>query len=481
DKQVEFARTIHAAGTDLLNLISDILDLSKIESGTVSVEADSIVVSKLLDEVARPFRHEAETRRLAFETRIDTHASRAIVTDSKRLQQILKNLLSNAFKFTEQGGVRLNIATASAGWSADHPTLKSAASVIAFEVSDTGIGIPAEKQRLIFEAFQQADASTSRRFGGTGLGLAISRELANLLGGEIKLRSTPGKGSSFTLYLPQTYIGPAVGAGAPANIGALDATVEEPALEAPTALAVDRAAVVESPDDSDILTSGDAVLLVVEDDPYYRQVLMDLARDRGFKAIVASTGHEALELARRYHPSAISLDVYLPDMLGWTVLSQLKQDPSTRHIPVQIVTMDENRQHGLSRGAFAFMTKPVSADQLDSALSRIKEFAANTQRRLLVVEDNPAERLSVSTLLSHDDIAIDTVSRGDEALAALAANTYDCVVLDLSLPDMTGFEVLERIRDDNTLHNLPVVVFTGKALTLEEDQRLQILARSVVV
>jgi len=485
-KQVEFARTIHAAGSDLLNLISDILDLSKIESGTVSVEAESVVVSKLLDMVARPFRHEAETRRLTFETQIDAHVSRAMVTDTKRVQQILKNLLSNAFKFTEQGGVRLDISTASAGWSVDHPILNGAPSVIAFEVSDTGIGIPADKQRLIFEAFQQADASTSRRFGGTGLGLAISRELANLLGGEIQLRSAPGKGSSFTLYLPQTYIGPTMTISAPAPTQrAAHSASHEAAAEAPTLLATPafrgEHPVAVSPDDSDILTSGDAVLLVVEDDPYYRQVMMDLARDRGFKVIVATTGHGALEQARRYHPSAISLDVFLPDMLGWTVLSQLKQDSVTRHIPVQIVTVDENRQHGLSRGAFAFMTKPITSDQLESALTRIKDFAASTQRRLLVVEDNPAEQLSVSALLGHDDIQIDTASRGDEALAALAARPYDCVVLDLSLPDMTGFEVLERIRDDDSLRNLPVVVFTGKALTLEEDQRLQILARSVVV
>jgi CheY-like chemotaxis protein/signal transduction histidine kinase len=487
-KQVEFARTIHAAGSDLLNLISDILDLSKIESGTVSVEAESVVVSKLVDMVARPFRHEAETRRLTFETQLDPYVSRAMVTDTKRVQQILKNLLSNAFKFTEQGGVRLSIATASTGWSADHPILKGAASVIAFEVSDTGIGIPMDKQRLIFEAFQQADASTSRRFGGTGLGLAISRELANLLGGEIQLRSAPSKGSSFILYLPQTYIGPAVAVSAPtpAQRVVQSATQQEAPenvatlLDSPVAMSADHPIEV-SLDDSEILTSGDAVLLVVEDDPYYRQVMMDLARDRGFKVIVATTGHDALEQARRYHPSAISLDVFLPDMLGWTVLSQLKQDSATRHIPVQIVTMDENRQHGLSRGAFAFMTKPVSSDQLESALTRIKDFAAKTHRRLLVVEDNPAEQLSVSALLGHDDIEIDTASRGDEALAALAARPYDCVVLDLSLPDMTGFEVLERIRDDDSLHNLPVVVFTGKALTLEEDQRLQILARSVVV
>ena len=212
-KQVEFARTIHGAGTDLLNLISDILDLSKIESGTVTVDAEEIVFTNLLDMVARPFRHEAENRRLTFDVHMDPHLSRSLVTDSKRVQQVLKNLLSNAFKFTEQGGVRLSVSAAVGGWSDDHPILKGAASVVAFEVSDTGIGIPFEKQRIIFEAFQQADAGTSRKYGGTGLGLAISRELASLLGGEIQLRSTPGSGSTFTLYLPQTYVGPSVSSG----------------------------------------------------------------------------------------------------------------------------------------------------------------------------------------------------------------------------------------------------------------------------
>ena len=495
-RQVEFARTIHAAGTDLLNLISDILDLSKIESGTVSVEAEDVIITKVLDMVARPFRHEAENRRLSFETHVDPHLSRNIITDSKRLQQILKNLLSNAFKFTEQGGVRLSISSVDGGWSTEHPILKRAASVVAFEVSDTGIGIPAEKQRLIFEAFQQADASTSRRFGGTGLGLAISRELASLLGGEIQLRSAPGVGSTFTLYLPQTYIGPAVSgvapvvsSVAPTDLGVSGAGATEHGLAISPAHGSHHqhhqhehaASEFTIQDDRDTLTAGDSLLLVAEDDPYYAQVLMDLARDRGFKVLATSRGQEALTLARKYRPSAISLDVFLPDMLGWTVLSQLKQDPSTRHIPVQIVTLDEDGRHGLARGAFAFMTKPVSSDQMGSALTRIKDYASATTKRLLVVEDNAAEQLSISALLSHDDIEITTVSRGDEALTELHQRDFDCVVLDLRLPDMTGFDVLERIRDDDAVRNVPVVVFTGKALTLEEDQRLHTLARSVVV
>ncbi|HEY3706832.1 MAG TPA: HAMP domain-containing protein [Terracidiphilus sp.] len=478
-KQVEFARTIHAAGTDLLNLISDILDLSKIESGTVSVEAEEIFFGSLLETVARPFRHEAENRRLSFEISADAGLGRSLVTDSKRLQQVLKNLLSNAFKFTEQGSVKLKISPVTGGWSQDHPLLSGAGSVIAFEVSDTGIGIPPEKQRIIFEAFQQADAGTSRKYGGTGLGLAISRELASLLGGEIQLKSTPGAGSTFTLYLPQTYVGPA----APAIIKAQERPGLPVQQQVPVFLtnvaAVETEARIE--DDRHNIEEGEAVLLIVEDDPHYARVLCDLSRDKGFKVLCAMTGAEALSLAREFSPTAISLDVFLPDMLGWTILNHLKQDARTRHIPVQMLTLDEDRHHGLSRGAFSFVTKPTSTEELDSALTRIWDYSQPRRKRLLVVEDNPAEQLSIRELLGHKDIDIDVADTGQSALDRLASGNYDCAVLDLRLPDMTGFEVLEKMRDSAGLKDLPVVVFTGRDLTAEEDSQLHTLARSVVV
>ncbi|MBB2673744.1 UNVERIFIED_ORG: hypothetical protein GGE44_003313 [Rhizobium esperanzae] len=474
-KQVEFAKTIHGAGTDLLNLISDILDLSKIESGTVSVDAEEIFVNNLLEVMARPFRHEAETRNLSFEVEVGAEVTKSIITDSKRLQQILKNLLSNAFKFTAQGGVTLRVASATSGWSSDHPSLRHAPSVIAFEVVDTGIGIPPEKQRIIFEAFQQADASTSRKYGGTGLGLAISRELANLLGGEIQLRSTPGVGSIFVLYLPLTY----VGAGAVAPRPVPPANVVEFAEAAASRRAEKPAEHVA--DDRHRIEAGDSVLLVVEDDAHYARVLVDLARDNGFKVLVAMRGSDALTLAQDYKPSAISLDIFLPDMLGWTVLSQLKQNPQTRHIPVQIISLDEDRQHGLTRGAFAFMSKPTTPEGLGKALSRLKAYAEPRRKQLLLVEDDEAERLSVTALLGHDDIDITSVGSGSEALAALRRNSADCVVLDLSLPDMSGFDVLEQIRDDVEIGEVPVVVFTGRELSAEEDATLHSMARSVVV
>jgi HAMP domain-containing protein/CheY-like chemotaxis protein/signal transduction histidine kinase len=477
-KQVEFARTIHGAGTDLLNLISDILDLSKIESGTVSIEAEEIFFGALLETVARPFRHEAENRKLSFDVAGDPMLGRSLVTDSKRLQQVLKNLLSNAFKFTEQGSVTLRISPVVKGWSSDHPILSGAGSVIAFEVTDTGIGIAPEKQRIIFEAFQQADAGTSRKYGGTGLGLAISRELANLLGGEIQLRSVPGQGSTFTLYLPQTYVGPATSAVIRPEKTGVQQQPQTPVFLATTAVAEQESRIE---DDRRHIAEGDAVLLVVEDDPHYARVLCDLSRDKGFKVLSAMTGAEALALAREYRPTAISLDVFLPDMLGWTILNHLKQDARTRHIPVQMLTLDEDRHHGLARGAFSFVTKPTSTEDLDVALTRIWDYSKPRRKRLLVVEDNPAEQMSIRELLDHKDIDIDTVATGKAALDALGSGEYDCAVLDLRLPDMSGFEVLEKMRDTPTLQDVPVVVFTGRDLTAEEDSQLHTLARSVVV
>jgi HAMP domain-containing protein/CheY-like chemotaxis protein/signal transduction histidine kinase len=476
NKQVEFARTIHGAGTDLLNLISDILDLSKIESGTVSVDAEEVYFNNLLEMIGRPFRHEAENRKLQFEVAISADLDRSIITDSKRLQQVLKNLLSNAFKFTADGGVKLTVARAASGWNADHPVLQHAPAVVSFQVSDTGIGIPPEKQRIIFEAFQQADAGTSRKYGGTGLGLAISRELANLLGGEIHLRSVPGTGSTFTLYLPLTYLG-----GASSKAPAATDKAAAPAHGAKAQIHLAERPVEQIIDDRENLAPGDSVVLIVEDDPHYSRIMVDLAKDEGFKVLVAHRGADALALARAHHPTAISLDIFLPDMLGWTVLSQLKQDASTRHIPVQIVTLDEDRHHGLARGAFSFVQKPTTTEGLESAFARIKGYAKSQRRRLLLVEDNEVERNSVTELLGADDIEIMAADTGESALLQLRDNSIDCVVLDLKLPDMSGFEVLERIRDDASLCDIPVVVFTGRELSPDEDAKLHTMARSVVV
>jgi CheY-like chemotaxis protein/signal transduction histidine kinase len=472
-KQIGFAKTIHGAGTDLLNLISDILDLSKIESGTVTVESEELPFATLRDTVDRNFRHIAESRKLAFSANFDSDLGRTIATDPKRLLQVLKNLLSNAFKFTEQGGVRLDVSLVEGGWSPEHPVLTRADKVVRFSVSDTGIGIPPEKQKIIFEAFQQADAGTARKYGGTGLGLAISRELAHLLGGEIKLHSVPGTGSTFMLYLPLQYQG-----------SASAQQIAQPSLETPVTfqpimLPTARAETVA--DDRESVQSGEPSILIVEDDPHYARVLLDLARGRGFKGLVAMRGSEALSLARKYLPTAITLDIFLPDMLGWTLLSQLKHDYATRHIPVQVITVEEERQHGLERGAFAYLNKPLTSDNLENAFDRIKAFASERVRRLLVVEDNPAEQKSVAELIAHDDVDITCVGTGKEALEALRERAFDCVVLDLRLPDISGFELLEQIQEDEKLRDVPIVVFTGRELTSEDEARLRKMAKSIVL
>ncbi len=471
-KQIEFSRNINSSGSDLLNLINDILDLSKIESGTVTVEVEEILFPGLRDNIDRNFRHVAEAKNLPFHVHFSENLPAFMNSDPKRLQQILKNLLSNAVKFTAHGHVDVRVQLATSGWSPDHPVLSKANQVVAFAVEDTGIGIAPEKQRIIFEAFQQADAGTSRKYGGTGLGLAISRELAVLLGGEIRLASSYGKGSTFTLFLPVNYINPNNARTAPAAGSA-------PVARELTVLPVAREEPIE--DDRNAIEEGDLVLLIIEDDPHYARILLGLARDKGFKGIVATKGATGLSLVRQYRPAAISLDIFLPDMLGWTVLNQLKLDPTTRHIPVQIVSLEEERQHGLAHGAFSYIVKAPTTKGLEVAFNRIKDFTAPRTKRLLIVEDNDIERQSIVELLGYKDIEMVAVGTGDEALKAMFDQAFDCVVLDLRLPDMTGFELLEKMHAAPALVDVPVVVFTGKELTPEEQKQLKAMAKSIVL
>ena len=474
-KQVEFSRNINSSGSDLLHLINDILDLSKIESGTVSVEVEEISFFGLRENIDRNFRHVAEAKSLPFDVHFADDLPAAMDSDPKRLQQILKNLLSNAVKFTAHGHVHVRVQLAARGWSPDHPVLSKAPQVVSFAVEDTGIGIPGDKQRLIFEAFQQADAGTSRKYGGTGLGLAISRELAVLLGGEIKLASVHGKGSTFTLFLPLHYSG-AVDTGKAENASGPGQAATARELRV---LPVARDEHVE--DDRANIEPNDSVFLIIEDDPHYARILLGLARDRGFKGIVAAKGATGLSLARQFHPAAISLDIFLPDMLGWTVLNQLKLDAVTRHIPVQIVSLEEERQHGLAHGAFAYLVKSPTTEGLETAFGRLKDFTAPRAKRLLVVEDNAIERQSIIALLGHDDIELVTASTGSEALSTMLDRAFDCVVLDLRLPDMNGFELLEKVHAEPALATVPVVVFTGKDLSDGERAQLKTMAKSIVL
>ena len=469
-KQVEFSRNINSSGSDLLNLINDILDLSKIESGTVTVESEDITFSGLRENIDRNFRHVAEAKNLPFHVVFAEGLPRSMQSDAKRLQQILKNLLSNAVKFTARGHVEVRVDLATDGWRSDHPVLSKSTQVVAFAVEDTGIGIAPEKQRLIFEAFQQADAGTSRKYGGTGLGLAISRELAALLGGEIKLSSVAGQGSTFILYLPLRYSGADT---------ARTALASAPASQSSMALPVAREEHVE--DDRESIEENDAVMLIVEDDPHYARILLGMARDKGFKGIVAAKGTMGLSLARQFHPAAISLDIFLPDMLGWTVLNQLKLDPALRHIPVQIVSLEEERQHGLSHGALSYLVKGPTTEGLEEAFDRIKDFTVPRTKRLLIVEDNDIERQSVVELLGYKDIEMVTAATGAEALEAMHDVAFDCVVLDLRLPDVTGFELLEKMHADPALAETPVVVFTGKDLNVEEQMQLRTMAKGIVL
>jgi CheY-like chemotaxis protein len=479
DKQVEFARTIHSSGSDLLELINEILDLSKIESGMMDVDARPVLFDELQGYVERTFREIAVAKGLDFSVSIGEGLPSSIETDAKRLQQVIKNLLSNALKFTDHGSVSLTIEPATEGWSADQQTLNNAPGVIAFRVADTGIGIPAEKHRIIFEAFQQADGTTSRKYGGTGLGLSISREIARLLGGEIKLTSEVGVGSTFVLYLPLVYQ-PRHGETTPSE-AAERAFVARAAAE--HAIRVDEALIAEAEvqDDRELIQAGDRVVLVIENDLSFVGILMDMAREKGFRCLAATRGDVGLAMARRYQPDAITLDIDLPVLDGWAVLDRLKHDPTTRHIPVHIISMMEEAHRGMRLGAMAHLSKPVERDALDSAFNAIRGFIDRKVRNLLVVEDDDVERQSIVELIGNGDVKTTAVATGDDALRALESQAFDCLVLDLGLSDMSGFELLERMKQSPHLSHIPVIVYTGKDLTKKQETELRRLAETIII
>jgi len=481
-KQVGFAQTIHSSGSDLLDLINDILDLSKIESGTMAIDISPVPFTDVGRFVESTFRQVAVVKGLTFDVELDPALPPAMQTDAKRLQQVLKNLISNAFKFTERGAVTLRARVVTSGWNPEQDLLNTAPTVVAFSVSDTGIGISKEKHGVIFEAFQQGDGTTSRKYGGTGLGLSISRQITRLLGGEIRLESAPGQGSTFTLYLPLTY--PSHSVDAPAATEATDSlALPDPAFRVGASSRAMLAPVVERAvnDDRGSIAPGDRVLLIVEDDPHFAEILLDLARERGFKGLVTHRADKALVLAREYLPTAITLDLRLPDADGWTVLDRLKHDWTTRHIPVHVMSVDEDWRRGLRFGAVDFLTKPVNKDLLSGALASLHAFIDRPVKRLLVVEDDEAQRQSIAELIGGADVEITGAATGAQALESLNGAPFDCMVLDLGLPDMTGFELVQRIKSEVGLRKLPTIVYTGKDLTKKEELELRRLAESVVI
>jgi CheY-like chemotaxis protein/HAMP domain-containing protein len=462
-KQIDYARTIHQSGTDLLELINEILDLAKIESGTMSIDVGFVKFSDLVDTVERSFQHVASERGLEFSVTLDERLPVGIQSDAKRLRQIIRNLLANAFKFTEVGGVTFAILPA-----------PGREGLIAFQVADTGIGVPVDQQRIIFEAFQQADGASNRRYAGTGLGLAISRELATLLGGEINVQSRVGEGSVFTLCLPPHAPEPKELTPAPESVRLQQLPRRAPIRPAPEAARI--------PDDREQLAPGDRVLLIVDDDPVFARTLLDVARQHRFKAVVASTGHAALELVKEVKPDAITLDLGLPDMDGWFVLDRLKHDPATRHIPVHIISAsDSPERRGLEYGAIAVIGKPVDQSGLTEALKTIQGFLERRVKRLLVVEDDATQRQSIVDLIGNGEVFTTAVGTATEALAELDRERFDCVVLDLRLPDLSGLELMKRIKEREDLMRMPIVIYTGKELTRGEEMDLRKLAQTIII
>ncbi|MBC7805016.1 MAG: response regulator, partial [Akkermansiaceae bacterium] len=522
-KQVEFASTIQSSGGDLLTLINEILDLSKVEAGKMEIEITNVSLPEVQDYVRRSFAHVAQQKGLSFDVVIAPDAPASLPTDAGRLQQVLRNLLGNAFKFTERGNVSLKISKPDHAVLLENGDLVPAEDLIAFAVEDTGIGIPKDKRNLIFEAFQQADGTTSRRYGGTGLGLSISRGITGLLGGRIIVESEVGVGSTFTLYLPRTaehfeamgleldnlddgFSGGSGGSsfrrgngnGSRGGGAIMPPLSDRFVLTRPrtmtTSVATPRpgtgatsATAPSVADDREAILPGDKVLLVIEDDVSFARILLDRAREEGFKSIVALGGEEGIELANRFGPDAISLDLRLADADGWEVLDRLKRDPKTRHIPVQVVSVVDREEGQLaSVGAIAYLEKPVTSDALNGAFAHLRRFVDQSVRRLLIVEDDDAQRGSLVELLGgvagdgDDDIAITAVASGEEATAALAAETFDAIVLDLTLPGMSGLELLQQVKSDTRLMNIPVVIYTGQQLSKAEETRLKRHAASII-
>lgn len=499
-KQQEYAQTIYMSGADLLKMIDEILDLSKVDAGKMDINYETVRLDELTGFVTQNFGPMANKKELDLNIDFDSSLPEWIYTDSHRVKQILRNLLSNAFKFTNRGSVSLIAKRMKPEELPGY--LNTNQQYLGFSIKDTGIGIPSDKTDLIFEAFQQVDGTTSRKYGGTGLGLSISRELARLLGGAIQVKSSEGVGSTFTLFLPDNHeeaewaeekatreaavsseqqqtLVPDI---QPVRIPQQSILASEPEESRMAELSPARSAELSRiEDDANTIVEGDKTLLIIEDDVKFAHILMDMARGRGFKALVALQGDTGLEMAQEYLPDAIILDIQLPVMDGWTILGELKSNSVTRHIPVHVISVVDDMKQGLMMGAIAYLKKPSSKDSLDKAFSHIQSYTENQLKRLLIVEDDEIQRKAIIELIGHDDVAITAVSTGQEALNELHSQRYDCMVLDLMLTDMTGFELLDQIRDDEYLNDLPIIIYTGKELDSKEEMKLRKYAESIII
>ena len=472
-KQIKSAEAVHSAGADLLKLINEILDLSRIEAGKIEINIERVELAGLEAELERIFGAAAEEKGISLDFSMSSGSASHIMTDGHRLQQILRNLLTNAVKFTDQGGVKFDIRGGSGRWKNYRED-----EYVVFSVKDSGIGIPENKQQAVFEAFQQADGSTVRKYGGTGLGLSISRDLAELLGGEITLDSREGEGSTFSLYLPfgisdkgaHTESPGGASGGASGAETAVSHDVAERAAEA-----------AGKADDHDDITPEDRSILVIEDDPDFIDVLIELVRERGFKVLAARDGETGLHYADYYRPSAIILDIGLPGIDGWTVMERLKSNPELRHIPVHFMSGQEELLDAMKMGAVGYLTKPVSIGDINAALNRIERIVSTDVRQLLVVEDDELQRESIKELIGNGDVEIAAVSTGSEAYELLLKGCFDCMILDLGLSDMSGFELLEKIQNETQCGGIPVIIYTARDLTKEEEQKLNSYADSIII
>jgi len=467
DEQVRFAQTIYSAGNDLLHLINDILDISKVEAGKLELMPEDLPIRRTVEGMGRTFEPLAKQKDLRFTVTVEPNVPPTLHTDRQRLEQVLKNLLSNAVKFTEQGDVSLTVSATSEGW-------------VQFTVVDSGIGIAPDQQERIFEAFHQADGTANRRFGGTGLGLSISRDLTGLLGGTLVVSSNPGEGSTFTLSMPRNGM---VSAAPPAPRSTAPST--RPARPAPAPAPVETVeeapARASFPDDRDLPAQGARTVLVVEDEPEFARILFDLAHDLDYRCLVAMTAAEGLELAGNGSPDAILLDVRLPDGSGLSVLQQLKDNPATRHIPVHVVSSMDNAGEALHLGAIGYALKPTSREQLEDVFRKLQQKSAQQIKRVLLVEDDERQRDSVVSLIADADVRIDAVGSGEEALALLRTEIFDCMIIDLKLPDMQGKELLEQMSHEDLFSFPPVIVYTGRNLTRDEEAELMKYSRSIII